>query len=788
MKDFAQITGPLTDILATGERAKKKLSRNRNISEKWTEACESAFEQIKMKLINTPVLGFPDFQEPFCLEVDASLQGFGAILFQQQNGKKVVIGYASRRLRKHERTMKSYSSMKLEFLSLHWAVTHKFRQYLYGSTFVIKTDSHPLSRILKSRQTAADMSKLSELSDFNFTIEYRTGISNKAADALSRNPEEDTSNSDIEEDNHTVNTQHELLRIVDDLQHTLSLPSMLITAMDGHVQTKSVVAAIEEVQISSVPDLSPEHLLTLQMDDPIISKMVQCVTQCKKPTRYELRMETPQFRKLSAKWKQLVLTDGLLYRNTIINGLPTKVLVLPQSIRSIILRQLHDFSGHQGVERTIEIVRSRCYWPTLAKDIEVYCKNCERCRVAKEPTPKQKTLMTHIIAKRPLEIVALDFTLLDKSTSGVENVLVMTDVFTKYTVAISTKDQTAKTVSRVFVKEWIQKLGIPERIHSDQGRSFENSVVQQLCKMYEIKKSKTSPYYPQGNSQVERFNRSLHNLLRTLSHEQKMKWPDHLQELVFAYNCTPHSTTGYAPYFLFFGRTPRLPVDNLLAVTETGTRNRDEWVELHHHRMQDAIRRANAKTSKKAAERKKRHDKSAKPLNLETGSKVLIRNRVSGRNKIQDIWKSTPYKVIGQVSGNSNAYFLERMSDGKAKIENRINIYPFTAESDTDEETKCEQVEDSTSSEDEVMITPGYMPENINQDRTASVPTRKSTRSTAGHHSNPNKEPRSAIKQEISTQKLEYKDISEIIHHQALAQALAMQILKDKYDKMSGDS
>ena len=100
---------------------------------------------------------------------------------------------------------------------------------------------------------------------------------------------------------------------------------MLITAMDGHVQTKSVVAAIEEVQISSVPDLSPEHLLTLQMDDPIISKMVQCVTQCKKPTRYELRMETPQFRKLSAKWKQLVLTDGLLYRNTIINGLPTKV-------------------------------------------------------------------------------------------------------------------------------------------------------------------------------------------------------------------------------------------------------------------------------------------------------------------------------------------------------------------------------------------------------------------------------------------------------------------------------
>ena len=98
------------------------------------------------------------------------------------------------------------------------------------------------------------------------------------------------------------------------------------------------------------------------------------------------------------------------------------------------------------------------------------------------------------------------------------------------------------------------------------------------------KKSKTSPYYPQGNSQVERFNRSLHNLLRTLSHEQKMKWPDHLQELVFAYNCTPHSTTGYAPYFLFFGRNTKITSGQLITVTETGTRNRDEWVELHHHR------------------------------------------------------------------------------------------------------------------------------------------------------------------------------------------------------------
>jgi len=97
-----------------------------------------------------------------------------------------------------------------------------------------------------------------------------------------------------------------------------------------------------------------------------------------------------------------------------------------------------------------------------------------------------------------------------------------------------------------LVREWIQILGFPERLHSDQGKSFENNI-----KMYQIRKSKISPFHPEGNSQAERFNRTMHNLLRTLTAEQKLKWPEHLQEVVFAFNCTPHSSTGYTPYFPF---------------------------------------------------------------------------------------------------------------------------------------------------------------------------------------------------------------------------------------------
>ena len=145
----------------------------------------------------------------------------------------------------------------------------------------------------------------------------------------------------------------------------------------------------------------------------------------------------------------------------------------------------------------------------LTTDVNNYCQRCVQCRVAKESTPKLKTYMSHATAARPLEIVAMDFTQLEKSMSDIENVLIFTDAFTKYTITIPTRDQTAKTVNRLFVREWIKKLGVPERIHSNQSRSFENQIIKQLCLLYQVKKNKMTPYHPRGNSQVERFNRSM---------------------------------------------------------------------------------------------------------------------------------------------------------------------------------------------------------------------------------------------------------------------------------------
>ena len=160
----------------------------------------------------------------------------------------------------------------------------------------------------------------------------------------------------------------------------------------------------------------------------------------------------------------------------------------------------------------------------------------------------------------------MDFVRLDKASDGRESVLVITDAYTKYTKAIPIRNQLSITVVKILMNKWIFNFRIPQRIHTDQGRNFQSEIVEELCKLFGIVQSRTSPYHPQGNGQCERMNRSILNVLRILGEEEKSKWPIHLPKLVHAYNSTPHATTGYTPFVLIFGREERLPIDNRLCL------------------------------------------------------------------------------------------------------------------------------------------------------------------------------------------------------------------------------
>ena len=186
------------------------------------------------------------------------------------------------------------------------------------------------------------------------------------------------------------------------------------------------------------------------------------------------------------------MEEGVLYRHVQDpkQGL-LKQVVLPATLRSDALQALHNDHGHQGLESTDQLVRKRCYWPWMTHCISEWIQQCDRCTYKKVITPLDTTSAT-----APLGVVAIGFIVVDLASDGRENILVMTDVFTKWTVAIPTHDQKTTTVARVLSCEWFSQYGASMRLHRDQGREFEGRVVRALCQVYGVAKSQTTPYHP----------------------------------------------------------------------------------------------------------------------------------------------------------------------------------------------------------------------------------------------------------------------------------------------------
>ena len=150
------------------------------------EECKEAFNTLEVLCTSAPILAFADFTKPFKLHTDASTIELGIILYQEQDGKDMVITYAIRALSKSE---SHYPTHKLEFLALKWAVTESFQEYLYGNTFTSYSNNNPLTYVLPTvKLDATGHWWIAKLAKFNFTVYYHSGKSNIEVDALSRIP------------------------------------------------------------------------------------------------------------------------------------------------------------------------------------------------------------------------------------------------------------------------------------------------------------------------------------------------------------------------------------------------------------------------------------------------------------------------------------------------------------------------------------------------------------------------------------------------------------------------
>ena len=200
------------------------------------------------------------------------------------------------------------------------------------------------------------------------------------------------------------------------------------------------------------------------------------------------------------QFDQLSLIWGVLHHRTFMDDNETQQLVLSHCLHQSVLQSLHDDNGHQGLQHMVELLHSKVYWLSMFVDTDHWLSQCERCHITKgdytEPKTQQGSLVTH----QPLELLCIDFTKADVAKGGKENILVLTDAFSKFSQAFVTSSQKSLVVAKLLVEKWLSIFGIPAQIHSDQGQSFDNEIISHLCKMHGIWQSTTTLYNPHGNA------------------------------------------------------------------------------------------------------------------------------------------------------------------------------------------------------------------------------------------------------------------------------------------------
>ena len=363
----------------------------------------------------------------------------------------------------------------------------------------------------------------------------------------------------------------------------------------------------------------------------------------------------------------------------------------------------HDEVGHQGRVRTLSLLRERFFWPGMQVEATQHIAKCSRC-LKRKSTPQVAPLQP-IFVSQPLELVHLDYLTLEPSKGNIENVLVITDHFTRYALAYASKTQTAQATARILWDNFICHYGFPEQFISDQGRNFESDLIQELCKIAGVKKLHTTPYHPQSNGQCERFNSTLCNMLGTLSDEEKSDWKSHLGCMTHAYNCTKHTSTTYSPYYLMFDRHPRLPIDVEFGLHKPNCSDncsKSRYIQKLRRRLNYAHKKASKYSSEQAQKYKTSYDKSVKGPQLQVNDLVLVKIVAhKARHKIQDRWESEEYIVLEQPIPGTPVYRVRPVTGTKVRTLHRNLLLPlgvkYQPDIDSDESDSDDSVHIDTS-------------------------------------------------------------------------------------------
>jgi len=570
----------------------------------WTRIQESAFQDLKSYLTQSPLLAHFNPRRLTIVHTDASSCGLGAVLLQRDRDVERPVAFASRSLSRPE---SNYSTSERECLAIVWAI-QKFRPYLYGRPFRVVTDHHSLCWLKSIKDPTGRLARWSlRLQEYDFEITYKSGKKHLDADSLSRCP----------------------------------LPS--------------VVSAILEPR--SLADLS-----TLQLADAFAGKILRFLAHPSDPSSAVSSRQR-------ALWSRLYfLRHGLLYRRGATTSAETFHFVVPKCLQPLFIEFEHDnpTAGHLGFTKTYQRLRSRFYWPGMQASVAQYVRSCDVCQRHKVPKSSPPATLQPILPPlQPFECVGLDYLgPFPFSDSGNRYILVSVDYLTRFAETKAVPAATSLEAATFFLQRVVLRHGSPARLISDRGSHFTAAMFQECLRLCQTIHRKATPYHPQTNGLVERFNHTLSHMLASFVNSTQTNWDLVLPFVTYAYNTSVQSTHGYTPFRLVYGREASSPLDRIFPV---GSSSSHPFLSEYCRAADLARLHARQRISDHQLSQTLRRDSSRPPLQFEVGALVwqfIPLRRIGLSEKLLERFFG-PYKITRKLGPVT--YEVETMHSDPAR-------------------------------------------------------------------------------------------------------------------------
>ncbi|KAL3699575.1 hypothetical protein R1sor_017597 [Riccia sorocarpa] len=636
-----------------------------NIVFKWAPQCQEAFDLLKEKLSQGPILRPPNWNMIFHVHTDASGVAVGAVLAQPQDPNiDLPIYFASRTLNKCE---KDYTTTEREALAMMYAVK-KFKPYLQGNKFIFFVDHQALTYIVNKVHITGRIARwLLLLHEFDFTVVYKLAKINILADQLSRIE----MGREIEHEDDSFPDEY-LLNI------NLEKPDTYVSSGD-------------EIDDSRGGE-TYEGLLKGGWQTPMRYLL----------TKGSLPEDTPYHikKKMAQKSAQDTLIEGELYKQGIDQVL--RRCVNEKDVPRI-LEEAHEgpSGGHGAGESTAQkILHTGLWWPTIFKDCHSHVQTCNECR--RSATLKEGMPLKPIFPLGVFQKWGLDFIGPIKPASfpiGKRYIITTTDYTTKWVEAECYRTNDKKVTAKFIYENIITRFGVPVELVSDQGGHFLNGVIEELTTHYKVKHRFSTPYYPQCNGQAESTNKILIVVFRKLVERHPVNWDASIPSVLWAMRTTYKATTNHTPFHMVFGVEALVPMEFIVPTLKIATEYNLNLEEMLQRRLKELLQLEESMEQAFAhqcavQERRKRYvDKRRKMFNFKKDDKVLycVATGKIKRRKLKYIWEG-PY-IVQTVLDNGNICIV---NDDKSFIQivNGNKLRPYGVNKFARGDPFVEQVED----------------------------------------------------------------------------------------------